>query len=102
MREGIARLLAEAGFEVVSQAGDADDFLRKALAHKPDVAVVDIQMPPGRGDDGLRPALTLRTRLPDTGVLVLSQYYDDHYAVDLIGDSAEGVGYLLKERVGDV
>jgi DNA-binding NarL/FixJ family response regulator len=102
LREGIARLLAEAGFEVVAQTGDAEDFLRKALAHRPDVAVVDIQMPPGRGDDGLRAALALRDRLPDTGVLVLSQYYDDQYALDLIGDSAEGVGYLLKERVGDV
>jgi DNA-binding NarL/FixJ family response regulator len=102
LREGIARLLADSGFEVVAQAGDAEDFLRKALAHKPDVAVVDIQMPPGRGDDGLRAALELRRRLPDTGVLLLSQYYDDQYAVDLIGDSAEGVGYLLKERVGDV
>jgi DNA-binding NarL/FixJ family response regulator len=102
LREGIARILMEAGFDVVSQAGDADAFLRKALAHRPDVAVVDIQMPPGHGDDGLRAALELRQRSPETGVLVLSQYYDDQYAVDLIGDSAEGVGYLLKERVGDV
>ena len=102
MREGIARLLAEAGFDVVSQAGDAEAFLRKALAHRPDVAVVDIQMPPGGEDDGLRAALELRRRLPDTGVLVLSQYYEEQYALDLIGDSAEGVGYLLKERVGDV
>jgi len=102
MREGIARLLAEAGFDVVSQAGDAEAFLRKALAHKPDVAVVDIQMPPGRTDDGLRAALELRRLLPETGVLVLSQYYEEDYALDLIGDSAEGVGYLLKERVGDV
>jgi DNA-binding NarL/FixJ family response regulator len=102
MREGIARLLAEAGLEVVGQAGDAEDFLRKALAHRPDVAVVDIQMPPGRGDDGLRAALELRGRLPQTGVLVLSNYYDEDYALDLIGDSAEGVGYLLKERVGEV
>ena len=102
MREGIARLLGEAGLEVVGQAGDAEDFLRKALAHRPDVAVVDIQMPPGRGDDGLRAALDLRGRLPQTGVLVLSNYYDEHYALDLIGDDAEGVGYLLKERVGDV
>src|SRR5256886_11700136 len=102
MREGIARLLAEGGFEVVAQAGDADAFLRKALAHRPDVAVVDIQMPPGGEDDGLRAALELRRRLPDTGVLVLSQYYEEQYALDLIGDSAEGVGYLLKERVGDV
>jgi DNA-binding NarL/FixJ family response regulator len=102
MREGIVRLLTEAGFDVVSQAGDAEAFLRKALAHKPDVAVVDIQMPPGRADDGLRAALELRRLLPNTGVLVLSQYYEEHYALDLIGDSAEGVGYLLKERVGDV
>lgn len=102
LREGIARILSGADFEVVAQTGDAVDFLRRALAHKPDVAVVDIQMPPGRGDDGLQAALELRSRLPGTGVLVLSQYYDDQYAVDLIGDSAEGVGYLLKERIGDV
>jgi DNA-binding NarL/FixJ family response regulator len=102
MREGLARLLAEAGFDVVGQAGDAEAFLRKALAHKPDVAVVDIQMPPGRADDGLRAAIELRRALPETGVLVLSQYYEEDYALDLIGDSAEGVGYLLKERVGDV
>jgi DNA-binding NarL/FixJ family response regulator len=102
LREGVARLLAEAGFEVVSQAADAEAFLRKSLAHKPDVAVVDIQMPPGRGDDGLRAALELRRQRPETGVLVLSQYYEERYALDLIGESAEGVGYLLKERVGDV
>jgi DNA-binding NarL/FixJ family response regulator len=102
LREGIVRLLAEAGFEVVGQAGDAEAFLRKALAHRPDVAVVDIQMPPGHGDDGLVAALELRERLPEAGVLVLSQYYEEHYALDLIGDRAEGVGYLLKERVGDV
>jgi DNA-binding NarL/FixJ family response regulator len=102
LREGIARILVEVGFDVVSQAGDAESFLRKALAHRPDVAVVDIQMPPGHQDDGLRAALELRRSLPDTGVLVLSTHYDDRYAADLIGDSAEGVGYLLKERVGDV
>jgi DNA-binding NarL/FixJ family response regulator len=102
LREGIARLLAEAGFEVAAQAGDADDFLRKALAHQPDVALVDVQMPPGNEDDGLRAAVELRRRRPETGVLVLSQYYEEQYALDLIGDRAEGVGYLLKERVGDV
>jgi DNA-binding NarL/FixJ family response regulator len=102
LREGIVRLLSEAGFEVPAQAGDADDFLRKALAHRPDVAVVDIQMPPGHGDDGLVAALELRRLRPETGVLVLSQFYEEHYALDLIGDSPEGVGYLLKERVGDV
>jgi DNA-binding NarL/FixJ family response regulator len=102
LREGIARLLTEAGFDVVGRAGDAEDFLRKGFAHRPDVAVVDIQMPPGHGADGLRAALELRTRLPATGVLVLSSHYEEGYALDLIGDSAEGVGYLLKERVGDV
>jgi DNA-binding NarL/FixJ family response regulator len=102
LREGIARLLTDAGFDVVSQAEDAEAFLRKALAHKPDVVVVDIQMPPGHGDDGLRAALELRERRPETGILVLSQYYEEQYALDLIGESAEGVGYLLKERVGEV
>ena len=101
-REGIARLLADAGFEVVGRAGDAEDFLRKALAHRPDVAIVDIEMPPGQGADGLRAALQVRSRLPATGVLVLSSHYEEDWALDLIGDSAEGVGYLLKERVGDV
>jgi DNA-binding NarL/FixJ family response regulator len=102
LREGIARLLGEAGFEVVAQAGDADDLLRKGLAHHPDVAVVDIQMPPGRGDDGLRAAMELRRRNSDVGILILSQYYEEAYAVELIGERPEGVGYLLKERVGDV
>jgi len=102
MREGIVRLLTEAGFEVAAQAADAEDFLRKALAYHPDVAVVDVRMPPGRTDDGLRAALQLRAQRPTVGVLVLSQYYEESYALDLIGDSAERVGYLLKERVGDV
>jgi DNA-binding NarL/FixJ family response regulator len=102
MREGIVRLLAEAGFDVVAQAGDADALLRRALAHRPDVVVVDVQMPPGHGDDGLRAALEVRRQRPEIGVLVLSQYYEEEYALDLIGDRPEGVGYLLKERVGDV
>ena len=102
LREGIARLLVEAGFEVAAQAGDAEDFLRRSLAHRPDVAVADVQMPPGHGDDGLRAALELRRQRPETGVLVLSQFYEEHYATSLIGEHAEGVGYLLKERVGDV
>jgi DNA-binding NarL/FixJ family response regulator len=102
MREGIARLLSEAGFEVVAQAGDADAFLREALAHDPDVVVADVQMPPGHGDDGLRAALELRRQRPKTGVLVLSQYYEEDYALEIIGTRPEGVGYLLKERVGDV
>jgi DNA-binding NarL/FixJ family response regulator len=102
MREGIARLLAEGGFEVVAQAGDADELLRKALAHRPDVVVADVQMPPGLADDGLRAALELRKQRPETGVLVLSQYWEEEYALELIGEHPEGVGYLLKERVGDV
>ena len=102
LREGICRLLAEGGFDVVAQAGDAEDFLRRALAHRPDVAVVDVKMPPGQEDDGLRAALELRRQRPETGILVLSQFYEEHYALELIGEHAEGVGYLLKERVGDV
>src|SRR4051794_4609163 len=102
MREGIARILSEAGFDVVAQAGDATDLVRKALAHRPHVAVADVQMPPSHGDDGLRAALEVRRRSPETGVLVLSQYYEEDYALELIGDRPEGVGYLLKERVGDV
>jgi DNA-binding NarL/FixJ family response regulator len=102
LREGIARLLSEAGFEVAAQAGDAEELLRKALAHRPHVAVVDVQMPPGGRDDGLRAAIELRRRRPEIGVLVLSQVYEEHYALDLIGQRPEGAGYLLKERVGDV
>jgi DNA-binding NarL/FixJ family response regulator len=102
LREGIARILEGAGLEVVAQTGRADDFLRRALAHRPDVAVVDVQMPPDNTDDGLRAALELREKCPHTGVVVLSQFFEPSYAVDLIGDHAEGVGYLLKERIGDV
>jgi DNA-binding NarL/FixJ family response regulator len=102
LRTGVVRVLTDAGFEVVAEAGDAEDFLRKALAHRPDVAVVDVRMPPGLQDDGLRAALELRRQRPDTGIVVLSQYYEEDYALDLISDRPEGVGYLLKERVGDV
>jgi DNA-binding NarL/FixJ family response regulator len=102
MREGIVRLLAEAELEVVAQAGDADDLVRKVLAHRPDVAIVDVQMPPHRDDDGLVAAMELRRRLPSLGVLVLSNFNEEAYALDLIGDEPEGVGYLLKERVGDL
>jgi DNA-binding NarL/FixJ family response regulator len=101
-RKGLSRLLEEAGFDVVGQAGDAVDLRRKVRAHRPDVAVVDIQMPPTNTDDGLRAAMAIRVEHPDTKVLVLSQYVEERYAVDLIGDSAEGVGYLLKDRVGDL
>jgi DNA-binding NarL/FixJ family response regulator len=101
LREGITRLLSEAGFDVAGQAGDAADLLRKGLAHRPSVVIADVNMPPGHGDDGLLAAIEVRRQLPETGVLV-SQYYEEHYAADLIGERADGVGYLLKERVGDV
>jgi DNA-binding NarL/FixJ family response regulator len=102
LRSGIARLLQDAGMEVVAEAGDAPDLLRKARAHHPDVAIVDVQMPPDRTDDGLRAAIQLRRELPGIGVLVLSQYLEERYALDLVGEDASGVGYLLKERVVDV
>ena len=102
LREGVVRLLEESGFEVVAQAGDAEDLIRKVGAHKPDVAVVDIRMPPTNTDDGLRAALEIRATHPETGVLVLSQYVEEGYALELVSDSAGGVGYLLKDRVADV
>jgi DNA-binding NarL/FixJ family response regulator len=102
LREAIARLLTEAGFDVAAQAGDAETLLDEALAHQADVAVVDVRMPPSRTDDGLRAAIELRRRRPETAVLVLSQYYEPRFALDLLAERSEGVGYLLKERVGDV
>jgi DNA-binding NarL/FixJ family response regulator len=102
LREGVARLLAEAGLDVVAQAGDADDLLRKVGAHKPDVAIVDVKMPPTHTDEGLRAAAEIRERHPEVGVLVLSQYLEEGYALDLLSSSAEGVGYLLKDRVADL
>jgi len=102
LREGAARLLEEAGFEVVAQAGDADDLLRKVRAHKPDVAIIDVRMPPDNVDDGLRAALTIRDELPDVGILMLSQYVEDRYLGELLAGGAEGVGYLLKDRLADV
>jgi DNA-binding NarL/FixJ family response regulator len=102
LREGIVRLLGEHGFEVVGQAGDADDLVRKVGAHKPDVAVVDIRMPPTNTDDGLRAALRIRDEHPKTGVLVLSAYVEEAYALELVAESASGLGYLLKDRVADV
>ena len=102
LREGAARLLTDAGHEVVAQAGDADDLLRKVRAHRPDVAIVDVRMPPGNADDGLRAALAIRAELPGVAILLLSQYVEDRYLGQLLSRGAEGVGYLLKERVADV
>ena len=101
LRQGIVRLLGDAGFDVVAEAADAPDLLRKVAAHKPDVAIVDVQMPPDNTDDGLRAAMEIRATHPGIGVLVLSQYAEERYAVDLIGADAAGVGYLLKDRVTD-
>jgi DNA-binding NarL/FixJ family response regulator len=102
LREGVARLLDEAGFDVVAQSGTAEDLLRHVAMHQPDVAVVDIRMPPTQTDEGLRAAKQIRERHPETGVLVLSQYVEPGYAMELLSESAESVGYLLKDRVGDV
>ena len=102
LREGVVRLLEESDLEVVGQAGDAEDLLRKVRAHRPDVAVVDVRMPPTHTDEGLRAARQIRTELPEVGVLVLSQYVEISYARELLAESAEGLGYLLKDRVADV
>jgi DNA-binding NarL/FixJ family response regulator len=102
LREGVSRLLAEAGFEVVGQAEDADELMREVADKAPDVAIVDIRMPPTHTDEGLRAARDLRTRHPSLGVLVLSQYVRPSYALELLADDPSGVGYLLKDRVSDV
>ena len=102
LREGVARIVDEAGFEVVGQAGNADELLLKVRSYSPDVAIVDIRMPPTHTDEGLRAAQEIREKHPTCGVLVLSQYVEATYAMELLAESAEGVGYLLKDRVSDV
>ena len=102
MREGIVHVLTDSGFEVVGTAADARELVRKAHIDRPDVVVTDIQMPPDHTDDGLRAALEIRAAEPGVGVLVLSQFLEDRYAFDLVADGAQGVGYLLKEKVGDL
>jgi len=102
LREGVARLLEEAGFEVVAQSGTADDLLRHVAMHKPDVAIVDIRMPPTHTDEGVRAALVIRAQHPGVAVLMLSQYVEERYATDLIASDTRGFGYLLKDRVADV
>ena len=102
MLEGIVRVLEDAGLEVVGTAADAEDLIRKTRAHRPDVVITDIQMPPDSTDDGLRAAQQIRASQPDVGVVVLSQFLEDRYVLDLVGDRAEKVGYLLKDRVGDL
>jgi DNA-binding NarL/FixJ family response regulator len=95
-------LLQDAGIEVVGEAGDFDDVLRKVRAHKPDVAILDIKMPPTHTDEGVKAARIIRSELPGTAVVVLSQYVERHYAADLLAESAVGVGYLLKDRIADL
>jgi DNA-binding NarL/FixJ family response regulator len=102
LREGIVRLLQADGHEVVAQTGDAEDLVSRAAAHRPDLVITDVQMPPRHADDGLRAAIEIRRRLPDVAVLLLSQYLDEAYVDELMGESAKGVGYLLKDRVADV
>lgn len=101
LREGVASLLADAGFEIVGQAGTAEQLLLKVRSYNPDVAIVDIRMPPTHTDEGLRAAQEIREQHPGVGVLVLSQYVESGYALELLRTSAEGVGYLLKDRVSD-
>ncbi|TDB96353.1 response regulator transcription factor [Actinomadura sp. 7K534] len=102
LREGLVRLLADAGIETVATVGDGPGLLGIVEEHRPDLAIVDVRMPPSFTDEGLRAAIAVRGRLPGTPILVLSQYVEERYATDLIGGGAEGVGYLLKERVADV
>jgi len=102
VRAGVVTVLEEAGFEVVGVAADAADLARKVNAHEPDVVVADIQMPPRHSDDGLRAAKQIRADHPDIGILILSQHLETRYALELVGEGAKGVGYLLKERVGDL
>jgi DNA-binding NarL/FixJ family response regulator len=102
LREGLVRLLDESGFDVVGQCTNADDLLLKVRSYSPDVAIVDIRLPPTHNDEGLQAALEIRARYPSVGVLVLSQYVELGLAMKLLADSAEGVGYLLKDRIRDV
>jgi DNA-binding NarL/FixJ family response regulator len=102
LREGLARLLEEDGFDVVAQCENAEDLLLKVRSFPPDVAIVDVRLPPTHSDEGLRAALEIRSSHPSVGVLVLSQYVEVGLALKLVADSAEGVGYLLKDRISDV
>jgi DNA-binding NarL/FixJ family response regulator len=102
LRAGLTRILADAGEDVVATVGDADELLRVVHLHEPDLAIVDVRMPPTHTDDGLRAALQIRAELPSVGILVLSQYVEEQYATELLGANMPGVGYLLKDRIADV
>src|SRR5918992_5771749 len=101
-REGIAQLLQRAGFEVAGQSDTGEDLMLKVRSYEPDVAIVDIRMPPTQTDEGLRAAREIREKHPEVGVLVLSQHVEPDYALELLAESAEGVGYLLKDRIADI
>jgi DNA-binding NarL/FixJ family response regulator len=102
LREGLTRLISDAGMEVVAGVGDGPGLVAAVVAHRPDVAIVDVRMPPGYGDDGLRAAVAARAQVPDCAIVVLSQYVEERYATELLEADARGIGYLLKERVADV
>ena len=102
LREGISRLLTDAGFDVVGRCADANDLLHRVRSYSPDVAIIDIRLPPTHSDEGIQAGLEIRAKYPSTGVLVLSQYVELGLALKLLADSAEGVGYLLKDRISDV
>jgi DNA-binding NarL/FixJ family response regulator len=102
LRAGLTRILVDAGEDVVATVGDADELLTVVARHQPDLAVVDVRMPPTHTDDGLRAARTIRDRWPQIGILVLSQYVEERYATELLADDTSGLGYLLKDRVADV
>jgi DNA-binding NarL/FixJ family response regulator len=102
LREGVARVLEEVGIEVVARAAGARELVRKVRGHKPDVAIVDVRMPPDLTDDGLRAAIEIRRELPDVGVLVFSQHLVERFVTELLGEDARGVGYLLKHRIADL
>ena len=102
IREGIARIIEESGGTIVAKVGDGQAFVEAVATHRPDVSVVDVRMPPGQRDEGLRAAIEARRRVPGTPILVLSQYVERQYATELLADRAGGVGYLLKDRVGDI
>ncbi len=102
LRAGIARLLQDEGFDVVGQAGDGEELIRKVRAHRPDVALIDIRMPPAHSDEGLRAARAIRAQLPDVGLLLLSQHVETRYASELLQGGAEGIGYLLKDRIAEL
>lgn len=102
LRAGLTRILADAGEEIVATVGDADELVRVVRLHEPDLAIVDVRMPPTHTDDGLRAALQIRSELPAVGLLVLSQYVEEQYATELLGQSMNSVGYLLKDRIADI